>query len=332
MAVNEGANIKTAENAFATLILSNGSKITLPSQSSVTLSRLRKIVIDNSLDYEISVENGRVQTKAQHFTDPNSRFQFKTPLATSAVRGTEFRIAYAKAGDSDSLTEVLDGAVAVGAKNALAPQIIPKAMGAGVSPSGATRTEQLLPAPSATNADEVQKDDLVHFALSPVANAAQYHVQLAHDAGFVDVFDDVRSATPQVNFANVPNGYQFVRATALSNTGFEGLSESTAFSRKLNSIHAIVEPGGHGGFRFKWAGSGSGNSQYRFQLSTTSGATPIIDEPGMTSHELELTHLAPGTYFWRVGAALFENGDVSQSWTDFEKLTIPGVNGSGAKK
>jgi len=325
MAVREGAQIETSAGAFATLILSNGSKVTLPSLSSVTLSRLRKINIDGSLDYEVAVDDGRAETKASHFTDPNSRFQFKTPLATSAVRGTEFRIAYAKSGESDSLTEVLGGSVAVGANNGSAPQLVSGGTGAGVSKSGATRIEQLLPAPSVVNAAVVQKDDLVHFALTPIVGAIGYHIQVARDAGFVDIFDDVRAATPQASFSNVPNGNLFVRAAALSATGFEGLSESIAFVRKLNSIHAIIEPGGHGGLRFKWTGSGEGVRQYRFQLSREKSGTPVIDEPGMTTQELELTRLTPGVYYWRIGAMQFDAGESSVSWTDFEKLNIPGA-------
>ncbi len=325
MAVHEGTQVETAAGAFATLILSNGSKVTLPSQASVRLTRLRQLVIDGSLDYEVAVENGRVETRATHFNDSNSRFQFRTPLATSAVRGTEFRIAYAKSGESDSLTEVLGGAVAVGGALAAQPQVIPAGTGAGVSKSGATHTEKLLPAPTVLNAGEVQKDDVVHFALSSIAGAAGYHVQLARDAGFIDVFDDARSATPDASFARVPNGKQFVRATALSASGFEGLSESSAFLRRLNSVHAIVEPGGRGGYRFKWAGNGAGVTLFRFQLSREPGATPLVDEPGLTEQMLELTNLAPGVYFWRVGATQFDGGSSSISWSDFDKLKIPGA-------
>jgi hypothetical protein len=325
MAVREGAEISTKTNAFATLTLSNGSKITLPSQTSIKFSRLRMILIDGSLDYEVSLLNGRAETKATHFTDPNSRFQFKTPLATSAVRGTEFRIAYAKSGESDSLTEVLGGAVAVGAPSATAPQLIPSGTGAGISKTGATHTEQLLPAPEVRNAADIQKDDAVHFTFSPIAGAASYHVQLSHDAGFVDVFDEARSSSPEASFAHVPNGKQFVRVTALSATGFEGLPSSSVFVRKLNSIKAIVEQGGHGGFHFKWFGSGSGTTQYRFQLTSERGATPLIDEPGLHVQGLELTNLVPGSYYWRVAATQYEKGEASVSWTDFEKLTIPGA-------
>jgi len=322
MAVHEGARITTATNAFATLILSNGSKVTLPSQTSVRLTHLRKIILDNSLDYQIDLENGRVETKATHFEDPNSRFQFKTPLATSAVRGTEFRVAYSSSGDSDSLTEVLDGAIHVSSPRSSYAAVIPKKTGAGLSPTGTAHIEELLPAPRVTNADGVQKDDLVHFVLAPVSGAQAYHIQLARDAGFVDVFSDVKSTAPSADFADVPNGHQFVRATAISKTGFEGLSETVSFTRKLNSIHALVEHGGHGGFMFKWIGNGEGVTRYRFQITREIGSTPLVDEPGLTTHDIELTNLAAGVYYWRVAATQFDDGDTSTSWTDFNKLTV----------
>lgn len=322
MAVREGAEITTAGNAFVTLILSNGSKVTMPSLSSIRLSRLRKIVLDGSLDYQVELMRGRAETKATHFTDPNSRFEFRTPLATSAVRGTAFRIAYAPSGSTDSLTEVLDGAVQVASPISSFSQIIPRQTGAGLSSTGAAHIETLLPAPLVTNADELQKDDVVHFNLTPVKGAVSYHIQIAQDAGFVDVSANTTAVEPRADFNGVPNGNLFVRATALSATGFEGLAEVSSFKRKLNSVHAIVEQGGHGGYHFVWTGSGTGTTTYRFQLTQAVGALPLIDEPGMTAHDIELTKLTPGTYYWRVGAALFDGGDVSYSWTDFNKLTI----------
>lgn len=324
LAVHEGVGITTARNAFVTLILSNGSKVTLPSQSSIILSHLRKIVLDGSLDYQIELQSGRVETKATHFTDPNSRFEFKTPLATSAVRGTEFRVAYAPSGGSDSLTEVLDGAVHVASTVSTYTTLVPKQTGAGLSTTGAAHIETLLPAPFVSNLNDVQKDDVVHFHLTPVNGAAGYHIQLAHDAGFIDVFADVKATAPAADFNDVPNGNLFVRTTALSATGFEGLPETASFKRKLNSIHAIVEKGGHGGYHFLWVGSGTGKTSYRFQLTRTIGGLPVIDEPGMAAHDIELTELAPGSYYWRVGAAQFEDGEASYSWTDFTKLTIAG--------
>lgn len=322
MILREGAQITTSSGASASFLLSNGSKVSLPSQSNVRLARLRKLVIDGSLDYVIAVDDGRMETRATHFTDPNSRFQIRTPYATSAVRGTEFRVAFSKAGVTDSLTEVLDGAVAVGAPKDFTPKIFPKAVGVAVTTTGSARSEALLPAPKVLNLAEIQHDDLVHFAVSPIDTAVGYHIQIAKDAGFVDVLDDLHSKAPQADFAHVPNGNQFVRVSALSATGFEGLADTSAFVRKLNSIHAIVEPGGHGGFRFKWFGSGGDTARYRFQITTAPGATPLIDEPGLSERALELTHLAPGVYYWRVSATIVDQGESSTAWTDFSKLTI----------
>jgi len=219
---------------------------------------------------------------------------------------------------------VLDGAVQVVSPISAFSDLIPKHMGAGLSSTGAAHIEALLPAPGVTNADDPQKDDVVHFNLTPVKDAVSYHVQLAQDAGFIDIFADVKTATPAAEFGDVPNGNLFVRTTALSQTGFEGLSETSSFKRKLNSIHAIVEKGGHGGYHFIWVGSGAGMMSYRFQLSESIGSTPVVDEPGMTAHDIELTNLKPGIYYWRVGATQFDGGESSYSWTDFAKLTIAG--------
>lgn len=322
MTLREGSTIATGASAFVSFVLSNGSKVSLPSQSRARLARLRKLSIDGSLDYSLEVDDGRLETQATHFTDPNSRYRVRTPYATSAVRGTVFRVAFDTTGKTDSLTEVLDGTVAVGAPTHAAPALVPKRTGIGIAASGAARTEVLLPAPIVRNAGELQRDDLVHFILTPINGAARYHVQVATDAGFVDVFDDRVSAQPQADFARVPNGTLFVRASAISGTGFEGLSEVASFTRRLNSIHATVEPGGHGGFRFKWFGSGGTAPSYHFQIVRAPGAVPLVDEPALATDTVELTHLPPGAYYWRVGSTSLTDGVLDTVWTDFNKLTV----------
>ena len=319
--LSEGAQVVTGSASFATLSLSNGSQISLPSNSRVRLSRLRRIVMDKSIDYEVDLEDGRLQTKAAHFTDPFSRYQVQTPLATSAVRGTEFRAAYGGTSAGSSLTEVLDGTVAVSAKAALVPVLVPKLEGIGVALSGAVHVEALLAAPTVLNAAELQKSELVTLQLSPVKGAVAYHVQLANDGGFVDIFADAKGAQPLITFANVPDGHPFVRTTAISTDGFEGVGAVAAITRLLNSVTGEAKSDDDG-FHFRWVALGSGAHHYRFQLTQKPGATPLIDEPNLSGNELTTSHLASGTYYWGVESTVAGQDGSSDTWSDFEKFSF----------
>jgi hypothetical protein len=51
----------------------------------------------------------------------------------------------------------------------------------------------------------------------------------------------------------------------------------------------------------------------------------------MTRDGLTLRALPAGIYFWRVGLLQVEDGEVTESWTDPEKLTITAPSGFGRR-
>jgi hypothetical protein len=109
------------------------------------------------------------------------------------------------------------------------------------------------------------------------------------------------------------------------------MAQSYSFTRRLASIHGTVEAG-EDGYRFRWSGAGSGVRRYRFQLMRGAPQDrPIVDEVAMTRDGLTLRALPAGIYFWRVGLLQVEDGEVTESWTDPEKLTITAPSGFGRR-
>ena len=317
--IGEGATVKTAANSFVTLSLENGSRISLPSNSDLTIVRLRQYVIDNSLDHDFTVARGGANSKVTPAKNPNDRYIMRTPKATSAVRGTEFQARYDDATKND-FSEVTEGALAVALPGGAATAL-PAGNGLAVKADGGVVKEALLPPVTIENAGQLQKGRVVRFDL-PRGDYSGLRVSLASDAGFVEQVADGRFTGDTAEFADVGDGNYFVRIRAISANGIEGLPSTYAFKRRLNSISAS---GGRddSGFAFKWLGEGRGTLRYHFQLFRGSPeGTAMVDEAGLTQQQISLSDLPPGDYFWRVASVQYLDGEVSTSWTEFEKLTV----------
>jgi predicted phage tail protein len=194
--------------------------------------------------------------------------------------------------------------------------------GLAVSANGSVIQEALLAAPILIEPGKIQADPQVLFVPEPTANATAYRVALANDASFSDQIADIRVQNDGVRFNNIPNGNYFVRARAISANGIEGIPATYGFKRRLNGVSASTDKGDDG-YRFKWTSEGEGVRRFHFQLfkGTTDGIA-IVDEAGLTENEIRISDLPPGTYFWRVGAVQYLDGELGANWTSFEKIAL----------
>ncbi len=319
--MGEGSQIATAGNSFATLVLADRSQIALPSQTRIRIRQLRRILLTGAVDYRIEVESGRLETKVTPLGHPSGRYRIETPVSMTAVRGTEFRVAFAP-DTATAVTEVLEGSVAMSGVAGKRALLIERGLGASIDRAGNGRTEPLLPAPELGNPGELQTRDEVEFRARPLPGALRYRAVIASDAGFVENLAEQLSEDGRFTFANIPNGNQFVRVSAVAASGLEGLAQAYSFTRRLASIHATVEAD-EDGYRFRWTGAGSGARRYRFQLMPSAAdARPVVDRVGLEGDAVTLRNLAAGVYYWRVGLVQIEAGETTETWTDAEKLTI----------
>ncbi|MBP6031016.1 MAG: FecR domain-containing protein [Sphingobium sp.] len=325
MRIEPGAVVETGPSSFATLELSNGSRITLPSATRIRVRAMRHFLLTGSVDFDFLVEQGRVETSVTPLKGAADRYRIRTPIATAAVRGTNFRVGLDGA-EGSSLTEVIEGVVGVGAGKAAedskAALAVERGFGASASADGRLAKEALLAPPELIEPGRVQTDPIVRLSLAPVSGARAYHVQIARDAGFVALEGEATSRTPEVSFADIPNGRWFVRVTALAHSGLEGMPQSYAMRRVLAGIAASAEQGADG-WRFAWSGSGSGRRVYHFTLRPErAGAAALVDEPGLSSDAITLTDLPPGTYLWRVGLRQYEAGEEVTNWLPAQRLIV----------
>ncbi len=328
--IAEGSQIITQAGSFVTLSLEDGSRISMPSNSKVRITRLRHILLTDSVDYEFSVDNGRVRSKVTPFDRDADRYRVRTPVAVSAVRGTDYRVRVDDASGT-AFAETVEGQVDVaagqdiGAANAVS---VPAGQGAAATASGELLTASLLAEPAMVEPAKIQSDPELRFEFEPGVTAQGYRMMISSDAGFVDILDEKNSGEPVMTLPAIPDGRYFGKASLLASDGFEGLPSTFSFKRVLSTIKGTAGQGDFG-FRFKWAGEGSGTRLYRFQLvAGDKAAVPMVDEAGLTADVLTLSDLPDGDYFWRVGVTQFtgdtEDPEPVEKWTEFEKLTVAG--------
>lgn len=330
MPLSEGQWIITGPGAFATFELEDASRITLPSNTRVRIAKLRQVLINNAPQRVFQLEQGKGTISATPTPTPGARFEVRTPVSVSAVRGTEFRVG---ASADKAQTEVLKGAVGVdvgASPTDGAP--IQAGFGVSASASGVGAPVELLPAPKLGAGGQTQSEALVRFSLEPVEGAASYRLLLARDAGFIDVFAEATTQTtsqrnPIADFGQIANGTYFVRLTAVDPGGLEGFPADYSFDRDLDTLDTAPpsdsREGKHRKFLFRWSSSGDGVRNYRFQMFAEGDTkTPVVDQPGLIEPQLTLTDLPAGAYAWRVTALRFKDGVMTEKQGPLQKLQI----------
>ncbi|MDS0856289.1 FecR domain-containing protein [Burkholderia pseudomultivorans] len=323
--LSEGDRVRTGANGFVTLELADGTHMSLPPDSQLDLKTLRRTVLTGTLDREFELTRGAVDSEVTHLKKRDDRFQIRSPSVVAGVRGTRFRVNYDAAGNATTRVEVLDGTVGVaGNRRPAGPTLVHANFGSVATSSGAVGAPvELLAAPALTHPDKVQDEPEVAFDLAPLAQAHAYHVELAHDAGMLDLFREMRTDAPHAVFRDVPNGTYFVRIAAIDGNGLEGVPRIYAFERRLMGLDATATPGAEG-YVFRWSPNGAGEqARYRFVLSRSKDlSAPIVDQVALQSRQITVAHLPPGDYFWAVTVEEFEGGKFYEKTSPVGAFTL----------
>ncbi len=317
--LQEGATVSTGPSSFATMLLDDGSRVSLPSNSDVRIARLRSYVLGGSLDYDFDIAKGGARSSVARHKSKDDRYQIRTPKAVSAVRGTDFQSRF----DVDSgrdFAEVVEGALSVDVAGANRP--LPAGNGLAIDISGGVTAEALLAPPELREPGKTQADKAVTFqSEKPVGT----RYTIGADSSFIEQVADIITANGAASIADVPNGSFFVRARSISSSGIQGMPATFAFKRRLNGVNASAGQGDEG-YVFRWIGEGAGMQRFHFQLfRNATDQLAMVDEAGLTGDRVSLSDLPKGDYFWRVGVVQYLDGEVATNWTPMEKLSVSGT-------
>jgi len=228
--VRQGMRVETGANAFVTVRLPDGSSISLPSQSRIRIDKLRRVLLSGGLDRNFVLEAGRSRSTVTPILDPASNFRVTTPLSVSAVRGTDFRVAF-DAAEGRALTEVVGGTVGVAPDADKDQTEVPKAFGVIGTAAGIEGPIALLPPPVLLQMERTATGMVV--TIKPIEGAARYRVQLATDTAFKDVFDEAVTEQPSASFTLSTGVSFYVRLTAIAPSGLEGLPATFALGQRI---------------------------------------------------------------------------------------------------
>jgi hypothetical protein len=319
--LNEGALLQTGENAFVRLSLPDGSHLTIPSNSRVRLERLRAAVLTGSIDRQIGVLAGRLETQVTPMTNPASRFVVTTPVARSSVRGTEFRVAY-EPGQKSAASGVLKGRVDVAnPKMSILAQV---GQGVVASPQGLKGPLPLLKAPALDRAALVQSGEDMHFSIVPVVGAKSYRLTIAADANLEAPLVSRTADRATIDLPGLPDGAYYLRLTAISPDGLEGLPGLSSFVRAKGELAILGAAPTPSGVEFRWAGPATTGTTYHFTLTSESDRhRRLIDKEGLTEPEFTAPALKAGDYVWGVSAVRTVGGRRVELISDPQALHVP---------
>ncbi|WP_340589198.1 FecR domain-containing protein [Erythrobacter alti] len=327
----EGAIIQTGRNGFIAFQSADGATVALPSNSHARLERARIYRLRDLRDVEFRILGGRGTINAPVLRD-EERFRTSTPVAVTAVRGTQYRVGF-DANTSMGVTEVIEGTVSVGGSTAdegaegveSEGQLTEAGFGVAASAAGVTAPEALLPPAEIESPGAIQTGEVVSFAVTLPAGALATRTQIARDAGFLEVIAEQIGSAQATDFEGIEDGRYFVRSRGISNSGIEGLSETFSFRRKRLGAEAVVEPSPLAdGFRFAWLPQGEGITHFAFQLWREGEADrPLYDEIALPGSATVITGLEPGSYLWRVAAIQSDAEEgLLQVWGPEQSLTV----------
>lgn len=309
--VREGSRLETGGNSFLTLALADQSRISIPSNSRIQLSQLRMARYTKSPRTEVTLLQGRVESRVSPLNRNKGRFEVHSPLSVTGVRGTHFRVALA---DRRIANEVLNGSVEIGQPDAPATLTLHGGQGNLVGPGGVGRAIELLPAPQLAAAAPVADGTALRFDLLPLAGASAYQIQIATDGDAQNIIAESRAAGLQIRIPGpLADGDYFARISAVDASGLEGMSSIRQFTLPTMlpavAAAAAAAPAAPAAPapELNWAPS-AGATAYRLRIARDATFHLIVDDLELAGTRYAGAALEPGRYYWQVAPVSVRNG------------------------
>jgi hypothetical protein len=300
----EGSRLETGDDGVVVVRLKDGTSLVIPPASAVRFERLRQYLGTDSTEARIAVERGGIETRSE----PGRRraLQIRTPVATAAVRGTEFRV---RAGEATTTVEVLTGRVGADGPGGRAD--VDAGLGAVARRDGPPRIEPLLAAPALGGLPARIETPAATLRFAPVEGASGYRVQVALDEGFTRLLADTRGPAPEVAVVTREDGPLHLKVRAVSAIGLEGRESIARLEVAARPEPPLpIRPGERAvvferTVALSWA-EPAGIASFRIQVAADPGfAAPLLDAVvGSPGASVDLPALTAGTatWWWRIAS------------------------------
>ena len=303
--VRNGDEIRTGPDGNVTLEFGDGSQLLLQADSALRLDALSAYGRTRYVDTRLRLQRGRADSQVANSTGSHTRYEIWTPAASTAVRGTRYRLSMDPATEI-ARAEVLEGVIEI--QGARKSRRVAKGFGAlteaGKAPAPAV---PLLAPPDVADLPPVVARVPIQLSLPPLKGATAYRAQIAPTEQFATLLFDGVSPTPAVRGPDLPDGDYALRVRGIDAKGLEGRDAQHRFR-----LHARPEPPFlmspvdrsavlENALAFEWS-EPEGAASYHFQLAADeSFAAPLLDLPEQSRSRLAPDRpLEPGRYYWRV--------------------------------
>lgn len=305
MLLGVGALLRTARDATLTLEFADHTRLLLQGDSELRLDRLSQYGKSGMVDTRLRLQRGRITNSVTPGRGASPAFIVDTPNATSAVRGTYFRV---NAEESRTQAEVTEGSVAVsaGARNTL----VRRGYGAVVAAGQATpiRAVPLLSAPDLSGIPATLNGARAELQWRALDQAQRYRVQASSTATFDTLLADLETIAPAARLPLLQDGVYFLRVRGIDAQGLEGYDATTRLvAETLPEPPFAIAPGAGSLVRenqpeFRWADA-TDAAGYRFELADNPGFERPLSLRREKGTRLRLPQtLAPGRYYWRIAS------------------------------
>ena len=304
MSLGSGAVLKTSPDASLSLEFADGSRLLLLGDSDLLLDRLTRFGRSGMADTRLRLQRGRIGNEVRRLRGPAANFVVDTPSASSAVRGTQFRV---EARQGSTHTEVLEGRVAVNARNQRGT-LLRHGFGAVVVPGqAAIAPVALLPAPDLSRIAPLTQSVRPELAWPEVAGAHRYRVQVSDHQRFDSVRVDMEVEAPRARLPALDAGAYVIRVRAIDKDGLEGRDAVTAL--RVDDQPAppySIAPAAGGVVRtpevvLRWTQAPAAVA-YDYEVAGAAGfAQPVAHGRVDDTASVRLPEpLPPGDYAWRI--------------------------------
>ena len=314
----QGSVVETGADGSATPDLADGSVITRqkPQRAEARPDASASTASTPHTASQLQLGSGRVEAQVKPHRDVG-RFEISTPVAVSAVRGTQFRDGFDAATDH-ATAETLDGSVDVGSAARSVP--VPAGFGTRVERGAAPLAPiALLPPPDLSGVPATATDPVAHIAWAPVAGAGSYRIQVADDRGFQVLLADLAVGAAAADLPTLPEGVHWLRVRSIDTLGLEGRDAVMQLTRhRLPDAPSLQQPPDGAGLTgtataFTWS-SGAAPARFRLQVAPDPAfANVAIARDDLAGNGIACCDLPAGRYFWRV-AGVDDHGD-SGPWS-----------------
>ena len=307
--LGEGDRVTTGAGDAVGLRLSTGATLTIGEHADVGFTELRQLPAAHAARTGLDLRRGRLQNQVTPASVPGQRYEIRTPVVTTAVRGTTFRVGVDDTGTT-ALAEVADGRV--GVARATEALDVPAGFGSVArqdAPLAPPRA--LLPATTIVDAGVRQRLP-IRVEWTAIPGAARYRAEVRAPApvpGAADALvDDRVIAATEAQWTDLPDGIYRVTVRGIDADGLEGtdadgrLEVDARPEPPIAQVPAVDATVIGDRAAFAWTRP-AGVASFDFEvkpLAPAAGA-PLAGTlgSGLTDAKAD-TPLPPGRYTWRI--------------------------------